>query len=381
MTKGLLSYCFHLAALWGLALCAPALAAPRPAPSKAEDAVDRFIRAEMDKRHIPGLSLAIVKNGRLVKARGYGFADLEQGTAATPETVYDLGSIGKSFTATAVMILVERGRIGLDDKIRRHLPDLPAAWDDVRVRNLLNHTSGIPDYTSAPGLDWKRDYTPDELIALAAARPPHFDPGQRWRYVNTNYLLLDRIVEAVSGQTWDAFLAGEVFAPLGMAATRRQTQDVVLHRAAPYDGDSKTRTFRNTGYMSPTLFVNGSGGLLSTVLDLARWDAALYGDRIVKQSTLRQMWQRTTLPDGTVKNYGFGHDVEEFQGRPWIGHSGALPGYETHIGRFVDDKLTVILLTNRIGTGARELAGLVAEVYQPKRASGSTAAAQAPSAP
>lgn len=260
-----------------------------PAPAHA-DPVDDYITEQIRQRHIPGLSLAVVKDGKVVKAKGYGFADLEHRAPATPQTVYDLGSIGKQFTATGIMMLVERGQVRLDEKIRHYLPGLPAEWDDVRVQNLLNHTAGIPDYTSAPGLSWKEDYTYGQLIALAAKRSPHFAPGQGWRYVNTNYLLLDRILQTVSGVTWDAFLANEVFQPLGMTSTRRATRNIVLNRAAPYDLDEKDNTFRHTDYMSPTLFVNGSGGLLSNTLDLARWDAALYGERVLKQSSLKQMW-------------------------------------------------------------------------------------------
>jgi CubicO group peptidase (beta-lactamase class C family) len=330
-----------------------------PASAHA-DAVDDYLAEQMRQRHIPGLSLAIVRDGKVVKAKGYGFANLEHKIPATPETVYDLGSIGKQFTATAIMMLVERGEIRLDDKIRHYLSDLPAAWDEVRVRNLLSHTAGIPDYMSAPGVDFKADYTYEQLIALAAKRPPHFQPGQSWRYVNTNYLLLDHIIQTVSGHPWDVFLAKEVFRPLGMTTMRRASEDIVPNRAAPYDGDVKNKTFRNTGYMSPTLFVNGSGGLLATVLDLAKWDAALYGERILKQSSLKQMWTPTRF-----KNYGFGWDVEELHGHRRIGHSGGLPGFETHIARFVDDKLTVILLTNRLGDNPWEMAGVVAGLYEP----------------
>jgi len=335
-----------------------------PAPARA-DAVDDYIAEQMRQRHIPGLSLAVVKDGKLVKAKGYGFANLEHKAPATPETAYDLGSVGKQFTATGIMLLVERGKVDLDEKASHYLPGLPAAWADVRVRHLLTHTAGIPDYMSAPGRSWKQDYTPEQVIDLAANRPPHFAPGQAWRYVNTNYLLLDRIVQTVSGQPYDAFLMQEVFRPLGMTSTRRVSQDVTPNRAAPYDWDETGKAWRNTDYFSPALFVNGSGGLVSSVLDLAKWDAALYGERILKQATLRQMWAPTRLGDGTTKNYGFGWDVEELHGRRRIGHSGGRPGFETHIARFVDNRLTVIILTNRLGGNPWEMAGTVAGMYEP----------------
>ncbi len=328
-------------------------------------AVDRYINEQLRQRHIPGLSLAVVKNGKVVNAKGYGLANLEHRVPATADTVYYLGSIAKQLTATGIMMLVQRGKVSLDERISRYLPGLPAAWAEVRVRNLLNHTAGIPDYMSAPGLNWKQDYTYEQIVELAANRPPHFAPGQAWRYVNTNYLLLDRIIQSVSGQTWDQFLTQEVFRPLGMSSTRLLSKDIISHRAAPYDWDEKTAVWRNTGYLSPSLFINGSGGLLSSVVDLAKWDAALYGERILSQASLNQMWTPTPLGNGTIRNYGFGWDVEEHKGHRRIGHSGGAPGFETHIARFVDDKLTIILLTNRLGCNPWEMAGVVAGIYEP----------------
>lgn len=333
-------------------------------PARA-DAVDDYINEQMRKRHIPGLSLAVVKDGKVVKAKGYGFANLEYKVRATADTVYNLGSLGKQFTATGIMMLVQRGKVNLDEKVSHYLPGLPAAWADVRVRNLLNHTAGIPDYMSAPGLVWTQDYSDEQLIDLAANRPPHFAPGQSWRYVNTNYLLLGRIIQTISGQSWTEFLTQEVFLPLGMTSTRRASLDIILHRAAPYDWDEKNRAWRNTGYLSPSLFINGSGGLLSSVLDLAQWDAALYGERILTQASLKQMWTPTRLGDGTTRNYGFGWDIEEQQGHRRIGHSGGVPGFEVHIARFVDDKLTVIILTNLMRSNPWEMAGVVAGMYEP----------------
>lgn len=337
-----------------------------PVMSARADAVDDYINEQMRQRHIPGLSLAVVKDGKVVKARGYGFANLEHKVPATADTVYNLGSIGKQFTATGIMMLVQSGKVNLDEKASHYLPGLPAAWAEVRVRNLLNHTAGIPDYMSAPGLVWKQDYSDEQIIDLAANRPPHFAPGQAWRYVNTNYLLLGRIIQTVSGQSsWTVFLTQEVFQPLGMTSTRRESQDVISHRAAPYDWDEKNMAWRNTGYLSPSLFINGSGGLLSSVLDLAKWDAALYGEGILKQTFLKQVWTPTLLGDGTTKNYGFGWDVEKLEGHRRIGHSGGVPGFESHIARFVDDKLTVIILTNRMGSNPWEMAGVVAGMHEP----------------
>jgi D-alanyl-D-alanine carboxypeptidase len=177
------------------------------------DKVDAFIRGRMASDHVPGVSVAVVRNGKVVLARGYGLANVELAVPATPDTVYQLASVTKQFTATAVMMLVEAGKIGLDDKITKYLDGLPTAWGDVRIRQLLSHTSGIKSYTSVPDFfkTARKDYAKEEILKLVADAPLDFPPGERWSYSNTGYFLLGMLIEKVTGKAYGAFLHERIF--------------------------------------------------------------------------------------------------------------------------------------------------------------------------
>src|SRR5919106_1171799 len=211
--------------LAGLALRAacvllPASATAQAVPEQAAlDSVDRYLRAELERQRIPGLSVAILRGDSVLLARGYGLANLEHRVPATDSTVYQSGSVGKQFTAAAVVTLAREGKLGLDDSIRRFFPEGPAAWHRITVRHLLTHTSGIPDYTDST-MDYRRDYTEAELVELAAGLPLQFRPGATWSYSNTGYALLGFIVRRVTGRVYGDYLRGRIFQPLGKRTAR-----------------------------------------------------------------------------------------------------------------------------------------------------------------
>jgi D-alanyl-D-alanine carboxypeptidase len=335
------------------------------AGSARADAVDDFLKAEMSKRHIPGLSVVVVRDGKAIKTKGYGLANVETGTRATPDTVYELASVTKPFTAVAVMMLVEEGKVGLEESVLTYLPDLPEAWKPVTVRHLLNHTSGIRSYTSMPAFlaNLRKDYTQAELIRLVGEFPLGFQPGERFVYNNTGYFLLGMLIEKVSGKSYEGFLKERIFQPLGMNATRLNSRrDVIPNRAAGYDW-SQSR-LRNAEYVSPTQPF-AAGALVSSVRDMAKWDAALNGEKLLKRSTLEQMWQPTLLANGKTHNYGLGWAVYDYQGQRVIGHGGGIPGFSTYVARFPQHKLTVTLLSNLSGVDSAYLAHGVAARYIP----------------
>jgi CubicO group peptidase (beta-lactamase class C family) len=273
--------------------------------------------------------------------------------------------VTKQFTATAVMMLVEEGKIALDDKIAKHLPGLPAAWADVTVRHLLNHTSGIKSYTSVPGFfkTTRKDYTKDEIIKLVADAPLEFPPGEKWAYNNTGYFLLGMLVETVSGKPYGEFLRERIFQPLGMTATRvNDLTEIIKNRASGYTWEKGA--LRNGEYVSPTQ-PYAAGALVSTVADMARWDAALSSGRLLKPETLRLMWTATKLAGGKTQDYGFGWSVGTYRTRPRVSHGGGIPGFSTSVSRFPDDKLTVIVLTNSDTGAADPLAASIAAQYIP----------------
>ena len=248
-----------------------------PVDARAQDdKVDEYIEAEMRKQHIPGLSLAVVHGGKVVKSKGYGLANMELNVRATPGTVYQLQSITKSFVACGIMLLVEDGKVRLDDKITNYLSGLPQAWSSVTVRHMLTHTSGIPSFVQDQGsgaaivaFAQKTDSS-EQIIRWAAARPLKFAPGEGRKYSSTGYHLLGMIIEKVSGKPWGHFLHDRIFSPLGMTSTRVFSQfDIIPNRASGYNhfGDVPVNGLTFTA----AIMESAAGGLVSTVEDMARW--------------------------------------------------------------------------------------------------------------
>lgn len=327
------------------------------------DKVDDYVKTQMEKQKIPGLSIAVVRNGEIVKAQGYGLANIELNAPATPETIYQSGSMGKQFTATAVMMLVEEGKIGLDDRISKYLGEVPESWSKITVRNLLTHTAGTTDYPK--DFDFRRDYTEDELLKKAEAITVAFAPGQKWSYSNVGYVTLGILLGKVTGKFYGEFLKERIFKPLDMNTARIINEaDIIPNRAAGYrmvKGELK-----NQEWVSPAMNTTADGSLYLTVLDMAKWDAALYTEKLLKRSSLDQMWTPVKLNDGVTKPYGFGWSIADVRGHKLIEHGGAWQGFTTFIARYVDDKLTVIVMTNRAGANPGAIAHGIAGLYNPE---------------
>jgi len=348
------------------------------APAIQSQSVDDYLAQEMKAQHIPGLALGVYRNGEIVKAQGYGLANVELNVPVKPETIFQSGSVGKQFAATAVMMLVEEGKVGLDDAITKYFPGAPDTWNNIKVRNLLSHTSGLAEYesderTGPSGPFYLRlDFTEDELLKKAEALPFDFQPGEKWSYRNTNYLLLGFLIRKVTGEFYGDYLQERIFKPLGMNATRIISEaDIIPNRAAGYQlvkGELK-----NQDWVSPTFNSTADGALYFTVLDLAKWDAALYTEKLVKKSSLDQMWTVAKLNDGkpNKSNYGFAWTIDQMNGHRVIEHGGAWQGFTTYIARYVDDKLTVVVLTNldsahsNPGRIAHHVAGLYVPALMP----------------
>jgi len=348
------------------------------APAIQSQSVDDYLAQEMKAQHIPGLALGVYRNGEIVKAQGYGLANVELNVPVKPETIFQSGSVGKQFAATAVMMLVEEGKVGLDDAITKYFPGAPDTWNNIKVRNLLSHTSGLAEYesderTGPSGPFYLRlDFTEDELLKKAEALPFDFQPGEKWSYRNTNYLLLGFLIRKVTGEFYGDYLQERIFKPLGMNATRIISEaDIIPNRAAGYQlvkGELK-----NQDWVSPTFNSTADGALYFTVLDLAKWDAALCTEKLVKKSSLDQMWTVAKLNDGkpNKSNYGFAWTIDQMNGHRVIEHGGAWQGFTTYIARYVDDKLTVVVLTNldsansNPGRIAHHVAGLYVPALMP----------------
>lgn len=336
--------------------CGASIAAQDRGPAT----VDEYVKAEMAQQRIPGLSLAVVKDGRVVLARGYGFATVEHQVPVKPETIFQSGSTGKQFTATAVMALVEDGKVALDEKISKYLPQSPEAWKNITVRHLLTHTSGMGGYPR--DFDYRRDYTDDELLQRAAAVPLLSQPGEKWSYSNLGYITLGLMINKVTGRFYGDFLHDRVFRPLDMTTARVISEtDIVPNRASGYrlvNGELK-----NQLWVSPTMLTTADGSLYVSVLDMAKWDAGLYTEKVLKKASLDQMWTPVRLNNGTTHNYGFGWTLNNVQGRRLIEHGGSWQGFKAFIARYVDDRTAVIVLANAAQTDPGKIAHGVAALY------------------
>lgn len=325
--------------------------------------VDEYIEAELRAQRIPGLSLAVMTNGQIALAKGYGLANVEHEVPVKPETIFQSGSMGKQFTATAVMMLVEEGKLGLDDTITKYFTNAPGSWTNVTVRHLLTHTAGFTDYPK--DFDFRRDYTEDELLQRAMAIPLAFAPGEKQSYSNLGYVTLGILIHKVTGKFYGDFLQERIFAPLGMRTARVINEaDIVTNRAAAYllvKGQLK-----NQEWVSPSLNTTADGSLYLTVLDVAKWDAALYTEKLLKRSSLEQMWTPVKLNDGKTHNYGFGWNLLSFRGQRIMEHGGAWQGFKSHILRYPEGGLTVVVFANLAQARTDKIAHAVAAIYKPE---------------
>lgn len=347
----------------GLALALAAICAPLPAatvPDGMIAAIDQIATEPIEQGKAASCAVGVVKDGHLVLARGYGFADLENGVPATAETVYRLGSITKQFTAMAIMQLVEEGKLSVDDELTKFLPDYPTGGRKITVRHLLNHTSGIKDYTRTRdfNLAEKQHYSHDEMLALFKDEPFDFEPGAKWGYSNSGYYLLGMIIEKTSGKKFEQFLQERIFKPLGMSSTRYgHSPTLIRHRATGYKYFFGQLTNDAPISMDRPF---AAGGLVSTVLDLIKWHQALEEGALVSSASYEAMYRPAELTGGVTRPYGFGWQLGELAGHRVIRHGGGINGFSTMIARYPDERLAVIVLSNTAGPFAARTADRIA---------------------
>jgi len=267
------------------------------------------------------------------------------------------------------MMLIEEGKLTLEDPITKYFTDGPEAWNKITVRHLLTHTSGMTDYPQ--DFDLRKDYTEDELVQRIKTIPLAFQPGEKWSYSNLAYVMLGVLIHKVSGKFYGDFLQERVFKPLGMTTARVISEaDIVPNRAAGYrvvDGQLK-----NQNWVSPSLNTTADGALYLTVYDMAKWDAALYTEKLLKRSSLDQMWTPAKLNDGKTRPYGFGWALGEVRGHRLVEHGGSWQGFKSQISRYIDDKLTVVVFANQARANPAKLAHGIAALFNSELAPAST---------
>ncbi len=306
-----------------------------------------FLR-EFDGKDVPGAAVMLIRSGEAIYAEACGMADLERRLPCTVKTNFRLASLTKAFTAMAVMILAERGRMGFDDRLGKYVGGLPAWSAEATIRQLLTHRSGVWDYEDLMPTDLTKQVKDADVAALLRGKAEtYFASGTAFRYSNTGYALLALAVEAAAGISFAEFLRGEIFLPLGMNETVAFEEgiSVVANRAMGY---AVTEGSVEEADQSLTSSVLGDGGVYSSVNDLLKWDQALYGERLVSEAMLREAfrpWSKTT--DFAGSGYGFGWYVSEARGTPSQWHYGSTCGFSTRIERYPEQKFTIILLANR----------------------------------
>jgi CubicO group peptidase (beta-lactamase class C family) len=372
-----------------LAFANPADAASLRFAPALEKKIDTAVEQHVNSGRVAGASLAVLRDGKLVFAKGYGRANLELASPVTTKTVFRIGSLTKQFTAAAVLLLAEQGKLNVDDKLSLYLPDFPRS-NEVTLRDLLDHTSGIHNFTDSPVIDKisTSGVTVKDLVADIADQSPlyDFEPGTGWWYSNSNYALLGAVIEKVSGESWAAFMKTEIFDKIGMADTAADdARDVVPARASGYSlSGGDPGKFRNAAFTDMSV-PYAAGALRSTVEDMARWNAALFGGKLLKPESLKEMLAPGRLRNGAETQtsiawpggkafappagyvpgpYAFGLSHYSQDGQRIVGHDGSIAGFDSVMETYVDEGLTIIVLTNTNGA-AHPLAAQLAKVLLP----------------
>ena len=339
-------------------------------PAFNSSAVDAFVQGELQGQQVPGIAVGIFWKGEVLAARGYGYANVEHSVPVSRGTLFQTASVGKQFTAAAVMLLVDDGKLELDAPLTQYFADAPATWSAITARRLLTHTSGIQDYfdgllnSGVESFDSQREYTEDELLRAFYQLPIEFSPGSRYQYCNTGYVLLGILLHRLSGQFYGDILRDRVFGPLQMKTARVISEaDIVRDRAAGYrlvDGELK-----NQEWYAPSVNTTADGSLYLSIDDYAAWDKALRVKALLSASSWAQVLAPVALTSGKTYPYGFGWIVEEAKGHPWYHHSGSSQGFKTYISRYLADDLTVVVLSNSIDSHPDRIVDGIAEILDP----------------
>ena len=310
-------------------------------PSADVTRMEQIIQAYVPSRFMG--SVLVAQDGKVLLDKGYGFANLEWDVPNTPTTKFRLGSITKQFTAASILLLEERGKLKVEDPVKKYMPNAPAAWDKITIFHLLTHTSGIPSFTGFSDYESHETQamTPGKLVEWFRDKPLEFEPGTKWNYSNSGYVLLGYLIEKISGQSYSDFVQQNIFTPLGMKDSGYDSNSAIIaHRAAGYTPGKSGPV--NAGFVHMSIPFS-AGALYSTTEDLLRWEQGLFGGKVLKAESLSKM----TTP--FKQDYAFGLGVSTNNGHKMIAHDGGIQGFNTFLAYYPDDKLVVAVLANLNG--------------------------------
>jgi CubicO group peptidase (beta-lactamase class C family) len=326
--------------------------------------IDRFVSEEMSRQKIPGMAVAVVKNGEAVVAKGYGFANLEHQVPVTTHSIFQSGSVGKQFTAAAIVHLEERGKLRLDDNIARYLPPTKARWGSITVRQLLTHTSGVPEYEDE--VDSRRDYSERQLTELVGLLPRRSTPGHKFEYSNSGYLLLGIIIRMITGKFHADYIRENIFEPLGMKTARIVSDaDIVPNRVAGYRM-SKDRIL-NQDWVSPTFNQTADGCYRLSLNDFLAWERGVRARALLKPESWSQIFTPVVLKSGKTHPYGFAWEIRQESGQTVHGHDGSFQGFEAILTRYIEEELTIIALANLAEVDLAQLTKHLVELIRQER--------------
>jgi len=327
-----------------------------------QDRIDNFIDQKMKEQKIVGLSIGVIVNGKIFKTKGYGIANLEYNIPATENTVYKLASLSKHMIASAILKLVQEGKLNLSDSITRFFKDAPASWNKITIRHLLNHTSGLQ--RESPAFEPMLPQSDSILIRAAYNTSLVFPTGTKWQYCNLGYFMLADIIRQVSGKPFSKFMKEEIFNKYGLVHTQTTSLDSVIRmRADGYlrlGGDVILNAQNNVA-------LRPSGAFLSTITDMMKWELIMQNNQLLTKKSWLQMWEDTvktneTNSNGTPVYYGYGWSVTSYQNRRLVSHSGSLQGFRSIYYRFPDEKIAIVILTNSEPTDTAPIARGVADI-------------------
>lgn len=326
--------------------------------------VDSIVQRSIDAKQIPAAGIAVVRDGKVVLAKGYGAAGVETQTLANEDTAFQIASLTKQLTATGILLLAEDGKITLEDTLGKYVPDVAAHWSAITIRQLLNQVSGIQNYTATGKLVNDKNYTKTELLGLVRDLPANFEPGTKWEYSNTNYFLLGMVIEKIAGRSYPDFMKDRIFKPLGMSSTIVNTSGSQIKNAAiGYElASDKWQRAKLDDPSQPF----AAGAIVSTPVDMAKWAAAVSEGKLLTRASWDEAFASGKLADGKSTGYGFGWQMGRIGETSYLGHGGGIAGFGSYHVRFPADNLSVVVLVNTASRIPQQLALEIAGLYLPK---------------
>lgn len=326
------------------------------------DEIDLFIEKSMKQQRITGLAVGVIKDGKIIKTKGYGSANLEHNIPVTPNTIFKIGSVSKHIVAVAVMKQVEEGKLDLNDPVHKFYKDAPSHWDKITIRHLLNHTAGLERESPAfQGMSIK----PDSVLIRAAYKDPLvFPTGSSWQYCNLGYFMLADIVRQITGKPFAKYMKEEIFDKNGLSKTQTTSlSDIVPDRANGYEHLGGDTVLNADNFIA----LRPSGAFLSNINDMMKWEMLIQSNKILSKNGWQQMWQDLVKisynnPDGTPIYYGYGFNVTDYKNQKLVFHRGSMPGFQSIYYRFPDTKTAIIILTNSEPTNTVPIVQGVADI-------------------